>query len=153
MECLMKLSGSGLAFKLGNSGFGLNVSTGIHVAILRPGDGKPFVFTIRDTLSAGSASGTLAVAYLDTDWFPVNSDVCSWAAAPELLIGKRIDIEMKGTVPGAGKVDIQINVLDYLGNKTTFLNVGDVRAKGFQLTSLSVRGDLIRWPDQIVNVM
>lgn len=153
MECLMKLSGSGLAFKLGNSGFGLNVSTGIHVAILKPGEDKPFVFTIRDTLSAGSASGTLAISFLDTEWFPVNSDICSWAEKPDLLIGKRIDIEMKGTVPGAGKVDVRIKTLDSLGNKTTFLNVGDVSVKGFQLTSLNVRGELIRWPDQIVNVM
>lgn len=150
MTRLVKISGSAVGARVGNTGFGVNLSAGFHIAIKRHPTDIPVIFSVSNHLSLGSASGTLVGSFIHTDWFEIDTLSAPLFGEPRSLIGKHLGILVTGTLIGSGTVDIKIESYDQFGHAKTMLHLVNIKAKGMQVSSSAARGHAKRWAAQLV---
>lgn len=150
MTRLVKISGSAVGARIGNTGFGINLSAGFHIAIKHHETDVPVIFSVTDNLSFGSASGTFIGSFVHTDWFEIDTQVAPLFGDPRALVGKHLGVLIKGTLFTSGTVDVKIEAYDRFGHAQKLLHVVNVRAKGMQVASSAARGSAKRWAAQLV---
>jgi hypothetical protein len=142
----IRITGASIALGIPKTGFGLNATTFVYIA-LRPGTGNLVQnFAIDDSFSLGGKSGTFIWSNVQTEWTNIDDKKYPWVCNAESLVGKTIDLAIVGTMIGAGKADIQIKLIDKDGESQTLVSKMDIDSNGFQLTGLKLRGVLKRMP-------
>jgi hypothetical protein len=98
--------------------------------------------SIKKNLSANIREGTLAFAAIDTHWLDVDPVKDNWLYNPWLIAkGHSVEIEIDAGALSTKKVDVHIKVFhaNKIKHQTDLYNVP---AKGTQVTTLIIRGDI-----------
>jgi hypothetical protein len=138
----IQIIGASIAVGIPKTGFGINATTFAYIS-LRPTEGKLIqTFAVDDHLSIGGKSGTFIWSNVRTSWTNIDSVKYPWVCNAQELTGKTIDLEVIGTMFGAGKADIKVSLIDKDGESTSLVAKMNIESEGFQLTGLKVRGIL-----------
>lgn len=139
----IQIIGASVAIAIPKTGFGIN---GIAFAYINlrntPGGKRIQTLAVDDHLSLGGKSGTLVWSNVRTGWTNIDPIKYPWVCSAQKLTGKTVDLEVVGTMFGAGKADIKMSVIDKDGESTSLVAKMDIESEGFQLTGLKVRGSL-----------
>lgn len=95
---------------------------------------------ITDLISFGKTSGTLLVGRIVTDWFDLDPQKDNWVYNINALIGRNIEVELKGLQILRGEKDIKITVYDKYNQPKELFNICCIKAKGIQLSDINLRG-------------
>jgi hypothetical protein len=93
-------------------------------------------------MSLGGKSGTMVWSNVKTNWVNIDSIKYPWDCNARSLVGKTIDLEVLGTMFGAGKADVKMTLIDNNGEPRSLVSKMDIESRGYQLTGLKVRGTL-----------
>ena len=138
----IQIIGASVAIAVPKTGFGIN-GTAFAYINLRPAGGKRIqTLAVDDHLSLGGRSGTLVWSNVRTGWTNIDPIKYPWVCSAHKLTGKTVDLEVVGTMFGAGKADIKMSLIDKDGEATSLVAKMDIESEGFQLTGLKVRGSL-----------
>ncbi|MCP4338424.1 MAG: hypothetical protein GY799_05935 [Desulfobulbaceae bacterium] len=138
----IQLIGASIAIGIPKTGFGLNATTFVYIR-LRPGPGTLVqTLAVDDHFSVGGRSGTFVWSNVRTSWTNIDSVKYPWVCNAPKLTGNTIDLEVVGTMFGAGKADIKMSLIDKDGETKSLVSKMNIESEGFQLTGLKVRGIL-----------
>lgn len=140
----MQIQIIGLSAGIGvpKTGFGVNLATYAYIS-LRPTQGPHMkTLALDDALSVGGKSGTFIWSDFKTSWTNIDPRKYPWVCNAHNLVGKTIELEVLGTMVGAGKVDIKMTLIDEDGETKSLVSKMNIDASGRQLTGLKVRGIL-----------
>lgn len=132
----------GLGVDLPKTGFGVNVATGSYIGITM-GQTKTLL-GVSKCLSIGAGAGTLVSGWVKTAPFYVCPKKNGWVSNVNGLIGKKVQIELTGTLVVYGKVDLTFTVYDKNGSSKKLISRVDVESCGMQASETKVRGVLCK---------
>lgn len=138
MEIQIQALGSG--FSLTNINFGINVGTVMGLSMRATPKAKPYHFGIYSIGGFGGKSGTVVLGYIKTAWMRVDYDKHSWLYDKKFLIGKKVQIELKGTLIIRGKVDVNLKIIGEDKEIKFSLSKVDIESIGGQFQETAVRG-------------
>ncbi len=144
MEMKILIIGAGIGIP--KTGISVNLGTNALIQFRSSKNSTSTCMGISQMLTAGSEAGTVIFGDVDTDWFFVNPIKHKWAANTDKLVGKKVQLEVSGTLIVGGKVDVKFTVIDEHGNTSVLMSKVDIKASGIQAASTNIRGILKRMP-------
>ncbi len=101
---------------------GANIFTGITMKFRHTREAKPHLrLGINSGPQLSQTVGTVVFAWVEIDWFFIDTKVNTGFASPRNLINKTVEIILSGMVLGSGKVDIKISKIDDSGDQKIIL--------------------------------
>lgn len=140
MEMFINIMGVGVA--LPKTGLGVNLATGSYIGITM-GHTKTLL-GVSKCMSIGAGAGTLVAGWVKTAPFHVSPAKHGWATNVHGLIGKKVQIELTGTLVVFGKVDLTFTVFDKDGGSKELISRVDIESCGMQASETKVRGVLCK---------
>ncbi|MGI1678923.1 MAG: hypothetical protein K6L75_09340 [Cellvibrionaceae bacterium] len=138
----IRIVGASFALGIPKTGFGVNASTFAYIQLRNGPNSDIQTLAVDDHFSVGGKSGTFIWSNISTSWVNIDSTKYPWVYHALNFTGKTVDLSVKGTLLGSGKVDIQITFIDKDGETQSLVSKMDIQSSGFQLTGLTVRGKL-----------
>ncbi|WP_435235301.1 hypothetical protein ACR30L_16280 [Psychromonas sp. PT13] len=121
-----------------------------YLAIQKVKGGEVQNYALDQFFEVGGKSSTLVMSTAITEWFKVNPKHEDFFSQRTNLLGKTIQIEIKGLlIPGVTtKVDVKVDVVNQYGESIASANGIDIPATGNQLGASSLRGKIVRLPSK-----
>lgn len=139
-----------MQMKVGSIGFGFGIpKTSLGVGLFNIGkiflrhsasNNKETVFNIGDLISVGQKSGTFIAGGVETDWFELDPVKDNWAYNTIWLIGKKVEIKIKGMQVLKGQTDIEVVFFDKYNRPKELAKRCCLKSNGTQFTEIKVRG-------------
>lgn len=142
MEMTVIITGAG--FNAPVEGLSLSLAMGAYIAFRRSSNQVPFMIRLNDLFSVGNQSRTFVVSMVETEWFELGPENEANIPAIEWLLGKELQLDVKSSLMGKGRVDIELTVIDGYGYPKGLIKSYGRKAKGIQFGDSSVRGKAIR---------
>jgi hypothetical protein len=144
MQMKLGIVGCGVGIPKTNLGVGA-----VNIAKLyfrnNPNDKKPAKLNVQDLISIGGKSGAFLISAFETKWFELNPKKDGWARNANLLIGKKMQVEVYGVIAKWGSVDVVLSLFNNYNEGEELLNqccVGVVG--GIQFSNMKVQGIVMR---------
>ena len=139
----VRITVSGIGAGIPALSMGVNIISGCYIETKpNKGDAPTRLFAVVDTLSIGGESSTIFFGHAQTDWITVSLPASINALKFENILGKLVDIEIKGTSFGSGKGDVSLKIMNDIGNTETIIDKMDIGMKAYQLSSTKIRGKI-----------
>ncbi|NWO07203.1 MAG: hypothetical protein HLX50_16395 [Alteromonadaceae bacterium] len=144
-QAQIKILGAGLS--LPGSPVGMNAGTTAYITLRANVGASDFTYGVASFLDANGNSGALVVGYAATEWFYISDEAYNALRLSNLRgKGYKIDIQVKGTLLGSGKSDIDVMLIGEQNNGRKIIEAYDVKSSGAQISGTSVRGQLHAMP-------
>jgi len=144
MEMRVTITGTGIGIEK----IGFNFLSYAYIECRRCGSLAERTLALSKGLSLGSSSGTFVYGSLQTDWFTVDSTEAEWINNDGKILGNVGEIEVVGTIINGGRVDVRIDLIGTTGTIKSLLAKANLKARGFQISPIKVRGTFVRLHDK-----
>jgi hypothetical protein len=141
MEMKVVITGSGASIP--KTDIGINLLTYAYIQLRFGMNDKPITLAVSDSLSFGAKSGTFILGFAKTEWFYVDTDKHKWLSDYLGLIGKKVELDLAGTLIVNGTVDLKFTVYGKDREEKEMISKVDIESSGGQISGTKVRGNLL----------